>query len=338
MIDLAWPWVLLLAPLPLLLRAVLPPARAPTAALRVPFFDPVGDAAITPDHPPTGGLTRLLAAAVWLLLLLTAAGPCWQGEALSLPVSGRDLLLAVDISASMEQPDLDQGGHQRTRLSAVKEVARQFIEQREGDRLGLILFGSRAYLQTPLTFDRTTVGTLLAEARIGLAGKETAIGDAIGLAIKHLRRKPAPDGPEPTAAPAATQRVLILLTDGANTAGETDPGRAARFAASYGIRIHTVGIGAQRPRGGSRRVGERPVNPAAGLDEETLRFIAATTGGVYFRATDVAGLERVYAEIDRLEPGLSDQRLLRPITTLFPWPLGLALLLSALLGLRVLHR
>jgi Ca-activated chloride channel family protein len=323
-IDLAWPWIGLLLPLPWLLRAWLPPARDSGPALRVPFFDDyagdgAGDDSGGGDRPRSGSSrwsSPLLAILVWLLLLLAAARPQWLGEPLSLPISGRDLMLAVDISGSMERPDLDQAGQQFTRLAAVKRVARRFIEERRGDRLGLILFGSQAYLQTPLTFDRSTVATLLSEAQIGLAGKETAIGDAIGLAIKRLR------------AGSGQTRVLVLLTDGANTAGEVDPREAARMAAVNHIRIYTVGIGADR----------QDDRPTQELDEQVLRDIAATTGGEYFRAREVAGLVQVYAQLDALEPAVSDHRLLRPIVVLYHWPLGLALVLSAALGWRYAWR
>jgi Ca-activated chloride channel family protein len=319
-IEWVWPWAWLLLPLPLLLRRGLPPTRDPGPALRVPFFEDYAAATVDDDtgadewtrHRFLRWSSRLLAGLIWLLLLLAAARPQWVGEPLSFPISGRDLMLAVDISGSMERPDLDQAGQQFTRLAAVKRVARRFIEERRGDRLGLILFGSQAYLQTPLTFDRRTVATLLAEAQIGLAGKETAIGDAIGLAIKRLR------------VGSGQTRVLVLLTDGTNTAGEVDPREAARMAAANGIRIYTVGIGADR----------RADRPTPELDEQVLRDIAATTGGEYFRARDVAGLTQVYTQLDALEPAVSEHRRMRPIVALYHWPLGLALVLSAVLGWR----
>jgi len=237
-----------------------------------------------------------------------------------LPLAGRDLMLAVDISGSMTEADMVIGGRVVDRLTAVKAVAGDFIERREGDRVGLILFGQQAYLQTPLTFDRETVRTLLFESAVGLAGRETAIGDAIGLAIKRLRRTPDE--------PPETERVLILLTDGANTAGSIAPLKAAELAAEADIRIHTIGVGAD-PRiglgGFSLSLGRSP------LDERTLSAIADTTGGRYFRARDVRELQGIYAALDELEPVESDQRVYRPVDELFNWPLGGALLLSALL-------
>ncbi len=185
--------------------------------------------------------------------------------------------------------------------------------------MGLILFGRQAYLQVPLTFDRRTVQVLLAESEIGLAGKETAIGDAIGLAVKRLSARE--DG---------SDRVLVLLTDGANTAGEVSPDRAARLAADAGLRIHTIGIGADEMIVRSL-LGTRRVNPSAELDEAALTRIATLTGGRYFRARDVDQLEEIYAEIDELEPVESDEAGFRPRKAVYVWPLACALMSAMLL-------
>ncbi len=260
---------------------------------------------------------------IWLLLLTAAARPQWLGEPTELPETGRNLMLAADLSGSMETPDLDIDGEQATRLDAVKSVAGAFIERRKGDRIGLILFGSQAYLQAPLTFDRTTVHRLLNQAMIGIAGRETAIGDAIGLAIKRLRQ--APEG----------MAVLILLTDGANTAGRVPPRQAAELAAQAGLKIYTIGIGAEKMRVRGL-FGSRIVNPSADLDEETLGYIADTTGGKYFRARDLEALQGVYQQIDALEPVAGGSRLVRPITSLYPWPLSGSLLLSLFTALTLL--
>jgi Ca-activated chloride channel family protein len=199
-------------------------------------------------------------------------------------------------------------------------VAGEFIERRRGDRVGLILFGSRAYLQTPLTFDTTTTATLLAESEIGLAGRETAIGDAIGLAVKRLRED------------ATAQRVLIVLTDGANTSGEMEPLQAAQFAAREGMTIYTIGVGADEMMI-QDVFGSRVVNPSADLDEDTLRSIAEQTGGRYFRARDTAELEEIYLQLDELEPVESDQEVVRPVSEWFYWPLSGAFILAAMLVL-----
>jgi Ca-activated chloride channel family protein len=254
---------------------------------------------------------------VWGLVVVAAARPQWVGEIVALPVSGRDLLLAVDISGSMDTQDMVLAGQPVNRLAVVKQVASEFIEGRRGDRVGLILFGSRAYLQTPLTFDTETTAILLDEAEIGLAGRETAIGDAIGLAVKRLRND------------ASEDRVLILLTDGANTSGEVEPLQATEFAAREGLTIYTVGVGADEMLIRDF-FGQRMVNPSADLDEDTLRAIAERTGGAYFRARDAEALSQIYHRLDELEPVESDQESVRPVDELFYWPLSVALLIAAL--------
>jgi len=316
-LELAWPWLLAALPLPLLVARLLPPVRRATGPrLRLPFL-----AAMTlPGRPATAQRkpwVLALATLAWVLLVLAASRPQFVGEPISLPVQGRDLMLAVDISGSMEAEDMVLGNRLIDRLSAVKAVAGDFIERREGDRIGLILFGAQAYVQTPLSMDRTTVHTLLDEAAIGLAGKETAIGDAIGLAVKRLRKQPAED------------RVLILLTDGANTTGSIDPLQAAKLAAKAGVRIHTIGIGGQQ-RGGFFAA------PAAELDEPTLKAVAKATGGRYFRARDIQGLAEIYQLLDQLEPVAGGEKSFRPRAELYAWPLAGALGLSALLALGVI--
>lgn len=321
MIHLAWPWLLLLLPLPWVVRRWWPPATGGGgAALYAPFaLDHAGTGA-SPAGTRAGRWRLWLAALAWLCLLAAAARPQWLGEPVSLPQAGRNLLLAIDVSGSMETPDLALDGSRATRLDVVKQVAGEFIEQRGGDRVGLVLFGTQAYLQSPLTFDHVTVRHFLDEAVIGVAGRETAIGDAIGLAVKRLREAPG------------AEAVLILLTDGRNTAGAVSPGRAAELAAQTGLRIHTIGIGAERmPVQGL--LGTRLVNPSADLDEETLRAVADTTGGRYFRARSREDLQAVYEQLDELEPVEGESRVVRPVTGLYPWPLGAALVLSLLLAL-----
>lgn len=311
-LTLAWAWILLLLPLPLLLRRILAPESGPGGqALRVPWFRMMTDGIDARARMP---LVAALAALAWMSLLLAAARPQWVGEIQTLPVTGRDLLLAVDISGSMDTQDMFLDEQPVNRLAVVKKVAGDFIERRRGDRVGLVLFGSRAYLQTPLTFDTETTAILLDESEIGLAGRETAIGDAIGLAVKRLRED------------AASERVLVLLTDGANTSGEVQPMQATEFAAREGLRIYTVGVGADEMMVRDF-FGSRLVNPSADLDEDTLRAIAERTGGEYFRARDAAALEAIYERIDELEPVESDQESIRPVDELFYWPLSAAFLL-----------
>jgi Ca-activated chloride channel family protein len=312
-LAIAWPWLLLLAPLPWLLRWLMPASSSSEVqALRVPWYSAVAGGKAGWMRRP---LLMMVAALVWLLLVLAASRPQWIGEIESLPVSGRDLLLAVDISGSMDTQDMILNKTAVNRLKVVKKVAGEFIQRRHGDRVGLILFGSRAYLQTPLTFDTETTATLLDESEIGLAGRETAIGDAIGLAVKRLRDD------------AAADRVLVLLTDGANTSGEVQPLQAAEFAARDGLTVYTVGVGADEMMV-QDFFGSRVVNPSADLDEDTLRTIAEQTGGRYFRARDARGLEKIYEILDELEPVESDVEIIRPVDELFYWPMGLAYVLA----------
>jgi len=318
MIHFAWPWALALLPLPWLLRRLLPPApAAEEAALWVPNLAPFA-AVQHAERQSSRRWRQLLVLCCWLLLIAACARPQWLGAALELPISGRDLLLAVDLSGSMQTEDFRLQGDTVDRLTALKSVADPFIARRVGDRVGLILFGDQAYVQAPLTFDRKTVRQLLDEAAIGLAGDKTSIGDAIGLAVKRLHREDK------------GKQVLILLTDGANTAGTLPPLKAAQLAAAQGLKIYTIGIGAD-----SMEVRTffftRTVNPSADLDEGTLKQIARITGGRYFRARDARQLEQIYAELDRLEPVTREHDLYRPVTELFFWPLALALAASLLL-------
>jgi len=321
MIHFEWPQLLLLLPLPLLYRWLLPAQSTDVqAALKVPFIEDFGQA------KAMGGSQRQpwllwLAAVAWVLLIIASTRPQWLGEPIEKMVSGRDLMLAVDVSGSMAEKDFKLSGNWADRLTATKHVASAFMDRRVGDRVGLILFGTTAYLQTPLTFDRKTVVTLLNEAFIGITDNEpaTSIGDAIGLAVKHLKNE------------QDNSRVLILLTDGANTAGEITPLQAAQLAADNGLKIYTIGIGADEMIVRSF-FGNRKVNPSRDLDEETLRAIADKTQGRYFRARNKEELEAIYQLLDQLEPVEKDKQFYRPMSELYPWPLAIALLLSALIA------
>ncbi len=315
MISFEWTWMLLCMPLPWVIQRWWPIAReGMESALRTPFLAELESLLQESVIVRPARSLPWLPVLAWSLLVIAAARPVWLGEPVEQAVSGRDLMLAVDLSGSMEMEDFVVADQVVNRLVATQQVAGQFIERRTGDRVGLILFGEKAYLQAPLTFDRTTVKTLLNEAAIGLAGDKTAIGDAIGLAIKRLRNHPA------------QQRVLILLTDGANTAGEIPPLQAAELAAHEGLRIHTIGVGADEwiVR---NAWGRQKINPSRDLDEATMRGIAEKTGGRYFRARDTAELENIYALLDALEPVERDRQAYRPRTELYVWPLGAALLL-----------
>jgi Ca-activated chloride channel homolog len=316
--ELAWPWALAALPLPLL-AMLLPRAPAlPAPTLRFPFFAALHGALEGSGNQRSR--TRLaLAALAWVLLVLAAARPQMIGDTVHLPVTGRSIMLAVDLSGSMQTEDMRSGNEAVSRLGAVKQVAGEFIEHRAGDRLGLILFGDAAYLQVPLTLDRKTVHTLLDEAQIGLAGQQTAIGDAIGLAIKRLRDEPKQN------------RVLILLTDGASNAGNVDPLKAADLAANEGVRIYTIGVGADETLMQGLFGLQRTMS--GDLDEETLKAIAEKTHGRYFRASDLKSLAQIYALLDKIEPLSKDQQNWRPVTELYQWPLAGALLLSVLIAM-----
>jgi Ca-activated chloride channel family protein len=309
MIGLAWPWLLLALPLPWLLRCVLRP-RAPALALHLPHRD------LT---LPAGGRTTLLTprngvlAVAWCLLVLAAARPQWVGPPQPLQRSGRGVMLAVDMSGSMNEHDMRLGGVPVSRFSAVRAIAGDFIDRRQGDQVGLILFGTHAYLVTPLTYDLDAVRAQLRNVAVGLAGQNTAIGDAIAVAVRRLRKLPD------------DERVLVLLTDGVNNAGSVAPVAAARIAKAADVRIYTIGIGAEHsPLQGIFG------GPSRSLDTDTLNAIARSTGGHFYRATDTSALAQAYRAIDALEPTAQGNILRRPRQPLYPWPLAAALLLGLL--------
>jgi Ca-activated chloride channel family protein len=334
MLSVEWLWALLFLPLPWLYRYLLPTAKSvDESVLRVPFVEDFKQTTSGGMAIKKNRLLLWLGLLAWVCLVVATSRPQWLGDPIELPVSGRDIMLAVDLSGSMEMEDFVLRGTQRVdRLTATKAVAGEFIERRVGDRLGLILFGRQAYIQTPLTFDRETVNALLQESAIGLAGKETAIGDAIGLAVKRFREMKTVD--------VANQQdqqpkpILILLTDGANTAGEVEPVKAAEFAAQQGLKIYTIGIGADKMIVPSL-FGARRINPSADLDEETLTAIAEKTGGKYFRARDTKELEKIYQMLDELEPIARESKSFRPKTSLYTWPLSMALFLGVAVVLMI---
>jgi Ca-activated chloride channel homolog len=313
LISVAWPWMACLLPLPLLSYRLRRAAKPPGRALYLPFAGPlaVRDAGSAVSRP-----SRVLFGAAWIALVIAAMRPQWLGPPQPSPTSGRRVILAVDVSGSMATQDM---ANNASRLQVVQQVAGRFIEHRRGDRLGLILFGTHPYIQAPLTTDLATVHRFLDQAVVGIAGPQTAIGDAIGLAIKRLAASP---GYDPKAR-GAHRAVMILLTDGGNDAGVMPPVEAARLAAQQGLKIYTIGVGAA--------VREGPFGLSTGntdLDVDLLRRIASITGGEFFRATDRSALEHVYGQIDRLTPSPGRKQWLRPVDEWFVWPLALAVLLS----------
>lgn len=308
----AWPWLLLALPLPLLLRWLLPPRRDPAAAaLRVPYGTRL-DSIAGATGPGRWHGVRWLAWLAWALLCVAAARPQQLGPIVQPPQAGRDLMLAVDLSGSMGEQDMQLGGGMVDRLTAAKAVLADFLDRRAGDRVGLIVFGQRAFVLTPLTLDRDTVRQQLEDSMVGLVGRETAIGDAIALAVKRLRDQPS------------GQRLLILLTDGVNTAGVLEPGKAAELARDEGVRIHTIAFGGS---GAGLNIFGVPIRVPGDTmtDEAGLKRIADLTGGRAFRAQDTEQLAQIYAEIDRLEPVERPGRSVRPRVERYAWPLGLAL-------------
>ncbi|MEI6895230.1 MAG: VWA domain-containing protein [Colwellia sp.] len=313
MISFAWPWLFTLLPLPILIY-FLPVKKSANqqSALIMPTVINVADNA--KHEQKKRRLPLIILSSCWLLLILAVSRPQWLGEAIDIPVEGREMMIAVDLSGSMEIEDMNLNGRHVNRLQMLKVVLGDFIERRVSDRLGLILFGDDAYMQTPMTFDRKTVKQMLDESELNLVGRKTAIGDAIALAVKRFDTK------------KDSNKVLLLLTDGQNTAGKITPEQALELAVAKGITIYTVGIGAdvmlQQSLWGSQRI-----NPSSDLDEESLTNIAKQTGGQYFRARDSQSMSEIYSLLDKLEPIEQEQQQMRPLTALFYWPLALSALL-----------
>lgn len=311
MIEFAWPYVFVLIPLPCIIYLLLPTTMFNrNTALTIPDLADFNH--FQHQHlfaPPK--FKTFFCFLLWLCLLTSAARPQWVGDAIEIPQNGRDLMLAVDLSGSMQMQDFEINGQHTDRLTALKLIVSDFIERRKGDRLGLILFGSQAYLQTPLTFDISTVKQLLMESAIGLAGNETAIGDAIGLAIKQLK-----DSPQ-------ASRVLILVTDGNNNAGELTPEKAAEIAAHEKLKVHTIAIGAKQ-MSVQTIFGARNIVPSD-IDETTLKMVAQKTGGQYFRAYNTNELVKIYHYLDEMESTKQAGQYYRPTHEIYYWPLLIAM-------------
>lgn len=312
MITLAYPWLLLVLPLPLLVRHLVPAHREPRPALQVPFLARLSRAC---GQEPASGATvlqgvwgrKLVLPFVWLCVVLALARPQWIEAPVSKAVPMRDLLLAVDLSGSMETQDFTAAdGKSTDRLTAVKQVLDGFLSQREGDRVGLIFFGSAPFVQAPFTEDLKVCRQLLSEAQVKMAGPQTAFGDAIGLAITMFDRSDMKD------------RVLIALTDGNDTASQVPPAKAAEIAKGKGIVIHTVSVGDPRAAG------------EQALDVPTLQAVAKETGGIYSAASDRKQLEDIYKHLDSLEARKAATLSRRPKRDVHHWPLGAGLVAGLL--------
>jgi Ca-activated chloride channel family protein len=310
MFEFEWPWAFALLPLPLLVWWLMPVYQRQQTSVHVPFFDRLANATGQTPQPGAVVLRRraiqmIAAALVWVLMVAALARPERVGDAVTHEVSARDLILAVDISGSMEQSDFrTQAGKTIKRLDGVKLVLGDFIARRKGDRVALILFGSKAYVQVPFTQDLQTARMLLDQSEAGMAGQQTAIGDTIGLAIKTFETS------------TATQKLVILLTDGNDTASKVPPEHAADIARQNGVVVYTIGFGDPNVTGENR------------VDLSTLREVASMTGGQFFRAEDGTQLAKIYADIDRLAPVKLETISWRPKLPLFQWPLGAATILA----------
>lgn len=318
-ISFVWWWALLLLPLPLLIYFFLPSAKS-SAPIRLPYLPHS-----LSGQAPRNRFAKLLAALFWIMFVAALARPVWYGEPITTQPKHRDLMLLIDLSYSMSQKDMRSQDEYIDRLSAVKKVVADFAQQRKGDRLGLVLFADHAYLQTPLTLDRTTISQQVDSLVLRLIGDKTAIGEGIGLATKTFIDSDAP------------QRVMVLLSDGSNTSGVLDPIEAAKIAKKYHATIYTIGVGA-----GEMMVKEffmtRKVNTAQDLDEGTLQQIAALTGGQYFRARNADELATIYETINSLEPISTATQTWRPQKEWFGLPLSISLLcITLLLVLRRNH-
>ncbi|MCA1287126.1 VWA domain-containing protein [Salipiger bermudensis] len=316
MISLAAPWLLLLLPLPLLVWRLAPPHRERESALRFPFFRRTAAAAGAAPRAGALVLSRpklsvISAVLCWVLLVLALARPERVGAPITIENAARDVVMAIDISGSMDARDLaTPEGERIQRLAGVREVVRAFVSGREGDRMALIVFGTSAYLQAPLTDDLETIIALLDRTEVGMAGPHTALGDAIGLSIRTFETS------------EIDQRLLILLSDGSDTASRMSPVNAAEIAADRGVEIYTIGVGDPDATGENR------------VDLTTLKEVAQRTGGQYFFAEDAASLEAVYDRIDELAPRETETLSFRPRQPLAWIPMGLAALLG---GLTVLY-
>lgn len=321
-LDFIWPWIFILLPLPWLVYRFVPATPSRQYQLKVSWLQGQKNSAVKQGYGRHNLKRLLFASWLWLLLLLAASHPQWIGDAVPLPNKGHDLMLAVDISGSMQMEDMRLQQEPTDRLTAVKAIVSDFVLRREGDRLGLIVFGSQAYLHVPLTHDRNTVSGQLQDIQLRMAGEQTAIGDAIGLAVKRLKDRPE------------DARILVLLTDGANTSGEIDPIQAAQLAASQKLKIYTIGIGADEMEVKTLFGLTRRINPSQELDEYVLRTLAEKTGGQYFRARSTEELNQIYQQLDQLEPIEQDNQVFRPKHSLLHWPLLLAVvsLMLALSG------
>jgi Ca-activated chloride channel homolog len=308
---LEYPWLLVLLPLPFLVYWLLLPYKEEQDSLRLTFFNYITSAlGVTPQPgaviPKTNWLQKIIAPICWCLLVVALARPQFVEPPIQKIQPGRDLMLALDISQSMETPDFrTPDGKRMRRVDAVKQVVGEFIQRRKNDRIGLIVFGQAAYPVVPFTLDHDACLKILSQTDAGMAGPQTMIGDAIGLTIKQFDSSDA------------KQRVLILLTDGNDTGSRMPPRKAAEIAGQRSITIHVVGLGDPRATGEDK------------VDYAALNDIAKSTGGQVFHGENQKELENAYDTLDRITPQNFKTLSYQPKRELFAYPLGAALLLLA---------
>ena len=345
MITFYWPWMFLLLPLPLLFRLWAKPltnqaSSQMSLALKLPAFDEIQTLYAHERFKTMSWKTLIIPSLIWLLLVTSAAQPLWLDKEQPTPVSGRDMILVIDISGSMRQMDFERPAtadietqtqsslntglssqnvdpvkvKNVSRLEVVKQVAAKFVSGRHGDRIGLILFGDKPYLRASPTYDHQAILNLIKESEIALAGESTAIGDAIGLAIKRMNNL------------ESQNRVIVLLTDGANNEGMLNPRSAAKLAALEGMRIYTIGIGKQK-NPGPNPYGVWTSKNARQFEAEVLTDVARLADGQFFHALDTEGLQSAYKHLDQLEPALSEDSRFFLAQPLYPWTLAAVLII-----------
>jgi len=325
-----WPWMLALLPLPWLINRLIKPVHKQHSPLLAPQIVSRVAGDLPEENLLEANQTRsgipILAILLWFALIAAATRPVLYLDSTPFQISGKEIILAVDLSGSMQKEDMYLEGDEVNRLVAVKSVVSEFINRRQGDRMGLVVFGTQAFLQSPLTYDLSTVKTLLNETEIGMAGKNTAIGDAIGLTLKHFKENKLDT--------EIRSAVLILLTDGSNTAGVVDPLEAAQKAQEMGLKIYTVGVGKVKSRVGL----DRFLANKSDMDIDTLTKISEQTGGQFFQANDTEQLAQIYQHINQLESVEHEIFSYRLRSEFYYWPLGLAFLLSLLLAWQQLRK
>jgi len=316
MFELMWPWMLLFLPLPLFVWWFVPEEQNDQhSAIKIPSLVDFNSAVGGTYYAKLNYKRFLLTLIVWILLVFAGARPQWLGEVDPTSINGRNMMLAVDVSISMNRKDFVVGNLHSSRLRAAKAVVGDFVKRRKGDRVGLIVFGSYAHLYVPLTFDTVTLKTMLDETFAGIAGSQTTVGDAIGLAVKLLKNH------------KAGNKVLVLMTDGKHNIGSLDPVAAAKIAKKVGLKIYTIGIGPEAVVYDSRGFYRRRRANSSDLDEASLKQIAKITGGKYFHASNTQKLSSIYSYLDQLEPVKGDENSLRPRVELYYWLISVCFIL-----------